>query len=38
VYPNKIVYSINHRSTEMIGISVPDDVLAKITEQFGRND
>jgi putative ABC transport system substrate-binding protein len=38
VYPAKVVYSINHRSTEMIGISVPDDILARISEQFGRND
>ncbi|MGQ9650652.1 MAG: ABC transporter substrate-binding protein [Phycisphaerae bacterium] len=38
VYPAKVVCSINQRSAEMIGISVPDDILAKISEQYGRND
>lgn len=38
VYPAKVICSINHRSTEMIGISLADDILAKIPEQYGRND
>jgi ABC-type uncharacterized transport system substrate-binding protein len=36
-YPTKITCSINERSTELIGVSVPDEVLNKVEERFGRN-
>jgi len=36
-YPARITCSINERSTELIGVSVPDEVLDKVEERFGRN-
>jgi putative tryptophan/tyrosine transport system substrate-binding protein len=37
-YASKITCAINERSAEMIGVSLPDEILNQMTERFGGNE